>query len=234
MTLIHTELLRKGSANTHSRTYGGQEDPMKYKHIVFDVDGTLINTSENILCSLQQALKTTDGFCYNISELTFSLGCTSVVTLDRLKASDPDATLTVWIENERKNAHMICLFDGILELLDCLKEQGCLLGIVTSRTHEELDLVFNTVPIRSYFDTIICSDDVESPKPAPDPLIKYMEITGVSRQDIVYIGDTQHDMNCACNAGIDHILAVWGTHDKGVTADHLPETPSELYSILLK
>ena len=116
MTLIHTELLRKGSANTHSRTYGGQEDPMKYKHIVFDVDGTLINTSENILCSLQQALKTTDGFCYDISELTFSLGCTSVVTLDRLKASDPDATLTVWIENERKNAHMICLFDGILEI----------------------------------------------------------------------------------------------------------------------
>ena len=108
------------------------------------------------------------------------------------------------------------------------------MGIVTSRTHEELDLVFNTVPIRSYFDTIICSDDVESPKPAPDPLIKYMEITGVSRQDIVYIGDTQHDMNCACNAGIDHILAVWGTHNKGVTADYLPETPSELYSILLK
>ena len=207
---------------------------MKYKHIVFDVDGTLVNTSENILRSLQQALKTTDGFCYDISDLTFSLGCTSAVTLDRLNASNPDATLTIWIENEKKNAHMIRLFAGIRELLGRLKEEGCLLGIVTSRTHEELELVFDTVPVRSYFDTVICSDDVENPKPAPDPLVKYMEMTGSSRQDIVYIGDTQHDMDCACNAGIDHILAVWGTHDKGVPADYLPETPSELCSILLK
>ena len=206
---------------------------MKYKHIVFDVDGTLINTAGNILHSLQKAIKFTDGLNYEISDLTFSLSCTSLVTLEKLNVSNPEATLAVWIENEKKNAHMICLFDGIEELLDHLKESECSLGIVTSRTQKELELVFDTIPIRSFFNTIICSDDVEKPKPAPDPLIKYMERAQASRYDMVYIGDTLHDMDCARNAGIDHILAVWGAHDKGVPADHLPETPSELYRILL-
>lgn len=207
---------------------------MKYNHIVFDVDGTLINTARNILTALKDALMTTDGLSYEISDLTFSLACPSVVTLDRLKVEDPDATLAVWIENEKKYTDMFYIFDGIKELLVQLRKSGCHLGIITSRTHEELELIFDALPLCQHFTTIICSDDVASPKPAPDPLLKYMEMTGADKSRILYVGDTLHDISCASAAGTASALAVWGTHEKEAPADYHPGTPEELGRLLLQ
>lgn len=210
----------------------GQEAPMKYEHIVFDVDGTLINTARNILTALKDALMATDGLSYESSDLSFCLACTSAVTLERLKVKDPDATLAVWIENEKKYTDMFYIFNGIEELLERLRGSGCHLGIITSRTHRELDLIFDALPLKQYFPTIICSDDVPSPKPAPDPLLKYMEMTGADKSSVLYIGDTQHDMICAASAGTDSALAVWGSHEKSVPADYHPKTPEELGRLL--
>ncbi len=208
---------------------------MKYKHVVFDVDGTLINTAQNILTALRDALRTTDGLAYEISDLTFSLACPSVVTLERLKVKDPDATLAVWIENEKKYTDMFYIFEGIQELLDQLKNSGCHMGIITSRTREELDLIFDLIPLRQYFSAVICSDDVVHPKPAPDSLLKYIEMTGAGKSSILFVGDTRHDMECASAAGTDSALAVWGACDPPeIPADYYPGTPDELSRILFQ
>lgn len=207
---------------------------MKYTHVVFDVDGTLINTAENLLISLRDALKETDGFSYTTGDLEFSLACPSLVTLDRLGVKDSQATLALWIENEKKYVDLFHIFDGVTELLDHLVRSGRRLGIVTSRSREELSLIFDALPLRQYFDTVICSDDVENPKPAPDPLLRYMELTGAARNDILFVGDTLHDMHCASHACISSALAVWGTREnvKEVPADHYPGTPAELKHLL--
>ena len=125
---------------------------MKYKHIVFDVDGTLLDTAECILYSLQQALKTITGSSPELDELTFVLGHTSVANMEYLGITDKaEETIALWVANEDKYSDMMRPFDGIPELLETLKSAGCQLGIVTSRTHEELDLVLDPHPIRSYF-----------------------------------------------------------------------------------
>ena len=75
---------------------------MKYKHIIFDVDGTLLDTSRNILQSLKDALAETDGIHREIDELRFVLGCTSLVSLAQLKVRNASETLGLWLENEAR------------------------------------------------------------------------------------------------------------------------------------
>ena len=81
------------------------------------------------------------------------------------------AAVEMWVENEEKNIDMIRIFDGIEELLAKLEAAGCTFGIVTSRTHAELELVFDWLPIRKYFSVYICADDTKEHKPAAEPLI---------------------------------------------------------------
>lgn len=211
---------------------------MKYGHIVFDVDGTLLDTSLNILQSLKDALAETDGIQKNLNELEFVLGSTSLVSLDRLKIRNASKTLDLWLENEAKNLHLIRLFDGMGQLLTELTEAGYRLGIITSRTHEELELVLAPAPIHSFFPIIICSDDVASPKPAPDSLFRYMELTRSAADQILFVGDTIQDMKCAAGAGVDFALARWGTHDKSLSpknifAEYQPQSPEDLGRLLL-
>ena len=94
------------------------ESFMKYSHIVFDVDGTLLDTAQCILISLQDALQKTDSISREYDDLVFALGYTSLAVLDRLQVKDPQATLKLWVENENKYSDMIRLFDGIRELLE--------------------------------------------------------------------------------------------------------------------
>lgn len=205
---------------------------MKYKHIVFDVDGTLLDTAECILYSLQQALKTVIGSSPEIGELTHVLRRTTAANMEYLGITDKDQadkTTALWVANEDKYSYMMRPFDGIPELLDKLKNSGCQLGIVTSRTHEELELVLAPQPIRSYFPVAICSDDTAEHKPSPAPLLKYMEQTGAKSGEILYIGDSSTDGMCASAAGTHFALAVWGSQDDAhVTAEYYPESPAQL------
>ena len=136
--------------------------------------------------------------------------------------------------NEEKHSDMMQPFDGIPELLAALKNAGCQLGIVTSRTHEEMDLVLDPLPISAYFSVCICSDDTEEHKPSPAPLLKYMEETGAGRDEILYVGDSLGDAKCASSAGVDFAHAVWGAHeDAHIQAQYYPDGPADLSRTLL-
>ena len=109
----------------------------------------------------------------------------------------------MWVANEEKNIDMIRIFDGIEELLEKLEKKGSTLGVVTSRTREELELVLDQLPIRKYFSICICADDTKEHKPSAQPLLKYMELSGARKEETVYIGDSASDMACAqCGSGL--------------------------------
>lgn len=203
---------------------------MKYKHIIFDVDGTLLDTAYCILYSLREALLAATGSSPEIEDMTHVLGRTSLANMEHFGITDQaEEVVSLWVANEEKNSHMMRPFEGIPELLDALRDAGVELGIVTSRTHEEMDLVLNPLPERSYFSTAVCSDDTDEHKPSPAPLFKYMELTGAKSEEMLYVGDSPGDEKCATSAGVDFALAVWGTHAEGIPATYYPETPQALY-----
>lgn len=201
---------------------------MNYKHIVFDIDGTLLNTESCILSALQDTLSQRLGRNYSAEELTFALGIPGLTTLGQLGIPDAEEALTLWQENMKKYAQRIRPYPGIGELVEKLHATGCGLGIVTSKNRKEFEEDAHLIPTREYFFTVICADDTEKHKPDPQPLLKYMELTGTGAREILYIGDSKYDGLCARDAGVDFALALWGTHDAFIPAKYYPEQPMDL------
>lgn len=204
----------------------------KYKQIVFDVDGTLIDTEEAIVYSLQETLLTVIGKKMPLVELTFALGITGEDALKRLAIDDIPTTMDIWVKNLRKYADMVGVFGGIRETLTKLSENGYEMGIITSRTREEFEADFANLDIRQFFTTIVCADDTTEHKPTPAPLLKYMELTGESCGRVLYIGDSEYDSGCAEGAGVDFALAGWGSRNRDIKAAYYLKKPEDLLTVL--
>lgn len=204
---------------------------MRYQHIIFDIDGTLINTKDAVLLSMRDTLKTVTGTCYDPEELTFSLGIPGRDALRELKITDMERSMELWEKNMEHYRHTVHIYPGITEVLTTLQQSGCGLGVVTSQTKDELDQDFGRLGLRPYFRTIVCASDTVHHKPSPEPLLKYMELTGTDRSDILYIGDSIYDSQCARSAHVDFALAVWGCMDQTVDADYYFDTPLDLLPV---
>lgn len=183
---------------------------VKYKHIVFDVDGTLLDTDLAVLHSLQDTITHYLNEYISMDELHFALGIPGEVTLLKLGMEDVESANKFWNDKMQEYIQHVKLFDGINEMLESLHEKGLKLGIVTSKTREEYETDFVPHGVARYFDTVICVEDASKPKPNPEPLLAYLQKNNLSADEVIYIGDTEYDSQCAYSAGIDFGLALWG------------------------
>ena len=183
---------------------------MGYKHLIFDIDGTLVDNEKVVIATWQETILQLFGKYYETSDLNFVLGIPGVTTMERLGAENPQEAFVVWGQNFTKHKAEIELFPHIENTIAALKSKGLDLGLVTSRTHDELNNDFALGEIIGNFDTIICVTDAPRPKPNPDPLLVYMERCGLSPDEVLYIGDSDYDYHCAKNAKVDFGVASWG------------------------
>lgn len=205
-----------------------------YRAVIFDVDGTLINTEKSILLSLQKTLKELLNKVYQESELEFSLGIPGEYTIRKLQFPDPAEAFETWSGYIDENRHLNSLFDGVKTLLKELQKTDMVTGIVTSRTRTECDSDPLLQSLLCYVDHCICADDTVKHKPFGEPLLQFMKDTSIQPKDAIYIGDTIYDRQCAENAGVDFILAGWGTREdlnqeNMVTLMHPYEIMERLY-----
>lgn len=200
-----------------------------YKHIVFDVDRTLIDTEYAVLHSLKDLLKEEYNRDYKIEELEFALGITGEAAIKQLEISDIERTVDLWNDKLNKYKESVCVFNGIEELLKVLS-QNHKLGIVTSKTKEEFEEEVTHFGLNKYFGVIICADDTEKHKPNPEPLLKYMELANAKNKETIYIGDSIYDMQCAKASKVDFAFAKWGNKRQNIEAKYTLSQPSELFN----
>ena len=176
----------------------------EYKHIVFDIDGTLIDTEEAILQSLKDTVRDMLHKEIGKQELKFALGIPGSAALRKLGITDTEGAKDRWNGHLLKYKSRIRLFGGIPQLLESLKMNGCRLGIVTSKTRNEYTTDFAApFALSDYFCIVICAEDAPRPKPSPKPLLAYLNASNINTDDAIYIGDTIYDSLCAQNAGLE-------------------------------
>lgn len=205
---------------------------MKYKNVVFDVDGTLINSEQMILKSLQKALLE-EGIKKTTNDLKFVLGIPGKIALSRLLIKNSVVIGEKWNEYMSDFSNETTIFSGIIEVLDTLQSNGIKLGIITSKTKKEYEDDFMKFNLHKYFDLVICADDTKKHKPDGEPMEKYLKIMNIKKEDTIYIGDSVYDMQCAKNAEVDFALALWGAYEADkIDSIYKLENPKDILNIL--
>lgn len=206
---------------------------MKYRHIVFDIDGTLIDTEYAVINSLIKTITEITGRTPQYESLKFALGITGRNALELLKIPDIEDALKRWDRNMKLLQHTIQPFQGIKECLQSLLSRGYILGIVTSKTYQEYYSDFEPLGLADYFSTIVCADDTDEHKPQAAPLVAYLAKAHVSPENALYIGDSIYDIQCANNAGVDSGLVLWSNNvSNPIRADYYFKTPNDISKIL--
>ena len=203
----------------------------RYTHVVFDIDGTLVDTQYAVMNGLKDTMKVLTGRDYAMEELMFAFGIPGEATLRQLGIADTKAGILEWNVHIRKYREHVGLFEGVEALIAALADVN--IGIVTSKAVFEYEEEPSMALVRPHVGVAICADHTDKHKPEPDPLLKYMELTGAKKEEILYIGDSKYDEMCAHAAGVDFALATWGAVNKDLPAEWKPARPIDLAETVL-
>ena len=202
-----------------------------YKNIVFDVDGTLINTRKCVREVYRKLAFEELGISYGDAELAKAMTWPTKQVLEILGFPDIPDALQKYHASLMQGFLSVNVYDGIPHTLDILK-QNRLLGVVTARNKSEVkdDSTFGR--IAGNFEYIITADDTKKFKPDPEPLLLFLKQSNAKPNETLYIGDAKTDFLCAKNAGIDFALALWGAETRdGIVADYFLSRPEEVLNI---
>lgn len=201
--------------------------------IIFDVDGTLIDTEFAVKKSLLQATAGKLPREYTWNELDFILGIPGQVVLQQMGIEDTQEVNRQWNLHMAEYKNHTSVYPEIEETLKKLKNLNITTGIVTSKTQTEFADDFVPFGLMKYFDFYVCASDTERHKPYPDPLLKFLEISGMNAQKAIYIGDTAYDQQAADAAGIKFGLALWGTKNPDdIEAFKKIKSPSDIPDLI--
>lgn len=184
---------------------------MKYKGIIFDLDGTLSDSVPCILkCSalVHQAM----GIPWDEAEQRKSIGKPLYQCALEWAGEDrvEEYLQTSKSVNQKYLGDMVQPFEGIIELLHRLKAAGVKMCVATSRLKWGADLSCEKIGAAPYLIKIIGVEDTEKHKPDPEPALLALEVMGIAAADAVFVGDSPVDINCGKNAGMDSIGVGWG------------------------
>jgi pyrophosphatase PpaX len=209
---------------------------MRFRVVLFDLDGTVVDSGGIILASMRHATKTVLEQEIPDHELMASVGGPGLEAQMHAIAPDRvDELVRVYREhNEPLHAELESC-DGIDAVLVRLKEQGRRLGIVSAKRRRTVELAFDRVPLGHLFDVIVGGDETERHKPDPEPLLLAVERLGAEPAEAAYVGDSPYDMAAARAAGIFAVGVTWGRiHDRAALAeaDVVVDTAEELLAVL--
>lgn len=192
---------------------------MKYKTVIFDLDGTLLNTLDDIRDSLNVALSKFGFKERSLEEVRKAVGYASRELLARTLDGGHEnpqlqTVLDYYLDYYEKHSNIKTKpYEGIIELLEELREQGIRVAIVSNKLQEAVSILN-----REIFGDLVelaIGESAELPrKPNPAMLIKAVEELGCDKEECVYVGDTEVDVQTAQNAEMDIIVVLWGFRKK--------------------
>lgn len=195
---------------------------MSYRLIVFDWDGTIIDSASTIAECIRDAAADLGLAVPTLEQARHVIG---LGLHDALRGAVPDLPaertpefVARYREHFRARENAMGLFAGMRELIEGLRDQKKLLGIATGKSRRGLDRALDATGLRPYFVASRCADETQ-PKPHPAMLVELMDELDIAPAQALMIGDTSHDLDMARAAGVDAIAVTYGAHaEEGLRA----------------
>ena len=209
-----------------------------FSGFLFDLDGTLVDTTELITQSFRHASREVFGELLPDEKLMANVGQPLMKQMELL-GGDPETARRLYevyrIYNHARHDEFTRPFPGVEELLMELKKRGARMAIVTSKSRDTVDMAFRCVPIEPFFDTVISTDDTDLHKPDPQPLLLAMRRLDVTPDESVFIGDSPFDIRAGQAAGVMTAAVGWGIFPvvrlKELEPDFFFDSPDQILSL---
>lgn len=183
---------------------------MGIKYVLFDLDGTLINTNDIIIKCLRDVSIEYANKDLSKEELDVILGKPLRDQVSLIFNENIDEMMEHYRVNYRTHVdELIAEFEGIAELLQTLYNEGYKMGIVSSKGRRGINEALKKFHMEQYFNAIVAAEDVENHKPHSEPLEKGLELLGATKEESIFIGDSYFDILCAKNARVKSVLVDW-------------------------
>jgi pyrophosphatase PpaX len=207
--------------------------------VLFDLDGTLIDSVRLILDSYHHTLAT-HGLPPRTDE-EWLAGVGTPLTAQFADWRDDAGTLEALIATYREynlkhHDRMVTVYPGVVEVVRTLKAEGVATGLVTSKNRSGALRGLTLAQLEALMDVMVCADEVENPKPHPEPVEKAVRLLDADPRATVYVGDSIHDMRSGRAAGVRTAAVLWGpfgrTHLEGAQPDEWLERPEDLLTLV--
>ncbi len=184
--------------------------------VLFDLDGTLLDSVEQYSRALTAALEDSGFESPSSVRIRQSMGLPGIEALQALGVPPGQArnVWLRWIKWENRLVDLVRPYPGIAPLLGKLRAAGYHLGIVTSRMQSTLDAIPAALDLLPLVDVLVTRDDTVEGKPHPAPILHALERLGMSPSQCVYVGDATYDVEAGRRAGCLTVLSTWDGADR--------------------
>ncbi len=211
--------------------------------VIFDFDGTIMDTNKVIMLSWQHTFNTIKGRDGDVDYILHTYGEPLELSMRNTFPEVPtEEAVQIYRDYHRANFwHLIELFPGAKEMVAKVKEMGYKTGLATSRVQKTTMQGLEKFDIKKYFDVIVTVEDVTKHKPDPESVLVTLDKLGSIPENTVMMGDTRFDILCARNAGVTSILVGWSEalagkkiedFAPGEAPDYIIQKPEELFDII--
>lgn len=211
----------------------------RFDTVLFDLDGTLIDSADLIIESYHHVFATFGLATRTREEILAGMGV-PLHTVFGTMTDDP-AEIARWITTYRaynlaRHDDRVRAYPGVVDMVRRVHHAGCATGLVTSKNHSGAERGIALIGLSGAIDVIVGADDVTNPKPDPEPVRRALELLGASASAALFVGDSHHDIVAGRAADVRTAGITWGpfprAHLEAVSPDHYCAVPNDLLAII--
>ena len=189
----------------------------RYKAVIFDWDGTVMDSTASIVSAIQAACIDLELPVPSVEQASWVIGLSLKKALQLCAPTLPEDQVPLFTERYREHFFLHDkqqkMFEGVLPLLEDLKRKDIRLGVATGKSRLGLNRVLQAKQLDAHFDYTRCADESEG-KPHPAMLFDIMKKLDLRPEEAIMVGDTTHDVQMAARAGVDSMAVTYGAHSR--------------------
>jgi pyrophosphatase PpaX len=210
-----------------------------FQTVLFDLDGTLIDSVDLIVDSYHHAYEVHGLPAQSREAILAGIGTPLRAVFGRI--TDDPKTIAAWIATYREYnlAHhdtRVHAYDGTVAMVRQIKASGRRLGLVTSKNRAGALRGLTLVGLADVMEVIVGADDVVNPKPHPEPVERALNVLGMAAESCIFVGDSHHDIHSGRSAGTWTAGVTWGPFDRAhlemAAPDYICDTPRQLLELV--